>query len=396
MRALRKRDLAADEPCPTVVPVVEDGLAVDPHPHAVIGQRREAIAARVELQRPCPACAEVVDRQASSGRAGTPVEVEADVVAHEQRRAAEVATVEVLAAPVDDGGRRGGRRSGRRPDPDLHPERRDAAGPEAQQPAGPGAQDPFAPVRAVAGGRDERDRDVNGLPGDDDPGERCRGATLHAIPAVKDQGVVGVPGAGAVVAQPPGLDERGARQHVRAVRDRDVTNEGETIGAGRSRRSRRRWRDRRQGECGCGSGSRLDHAPGRVAAEADTRFDLTIDDRHEQAGRRTGLIDQRRRPVAGDDHLVALQAGVDGQTVQPGGQTLERERSVSGRDSSDDRSGRAAWPERHGDAAQTGLIGLDDSVRAVAAITQRGAVRAEGAVGKAAAILPDPAMDRGA
>src|SRR5690606_19769830 len=77
---------------------------VDPDTDAVVGRGRDLVASTGEIQRPAPACAEAVAvDDTGHGRAVAPVKVDAGIVTHDNRTAAQVCVVEVFAAPVVHG-----------------------------------------------------------------------------------------------------------------------------------------------------------------------------------------------------------------------------------------------------------------------------------------------------
>ncbi len=81
-------------------PLVDDQDVIDPQAHAIIGCRREAVAAGVERQIAHPAHGEEVGRETSRWRAKAPVEVDVGRRAGQRRRAAQLRVGEILIEPV--------------------------------------------------------------------------------------------------------------------------------------------------------------------------------------------------------------------------------------------------------------------------------------------------------
>ena len=82
-----------------VLPGVEHECSIDPEPCAIVNTYREAVDTLLEVKLACPACAEVVRRDARSRAAVPPVEGNLDVVAHESRLSEQIGVAEILAAP---------------------------------------------------------------------------------------------------------------------------------------------------------------------------------------------------------------------------------------------------------------------------------------------------------
>lgn len=82
-----------------VLPSVEHECSIDPEACAIVNTHSEAVDALLEVELACPACAEVVRRDARSWAAVPPVEGNLDVIAHESRLSEQIGVTEILAAP---------------------------------------------------------------------------------------------------------------------------------------------------------------------------------------------------------------------------------------------------------------------------------------------------------
>jgi hypothetical protein len=86
----------------TVMPLVNDRLSIHPQPDAIVNVGVEAIEAAAKVQIAAPAHREPVSGQPRAGRTIAPVEVNADIVADQNRGAGERRVVVVFGPPLGD------------------------------------------------------------------------------------------------------------------------------------------------------------------------------------------------------------------------------------------------------------------------------------------------------
>ncbi len=99
MVARAQKDVGGDAAHLAVIPGVDDEHVIDPDAHAIVGRGREAIGSRRQADRLRPLGGEVVGEDLRRRRTTAPVEIDARVLAYQNRIARQVAVVPVATFP---------------------------------------------------------------------------------------------------------------------------------------------------------------------------------------------------------------------------------------------------------------------------------------------------------